>query len=110
VWLPISLLVGLGVAISFPVRSAAAVAGLPAAQFGMGGAINQTARQIGSVIGVAAVVAILGQPTGLDGALQRFRHVWLVCAGMAALSAAVSAFQRPAVAPAAARPVLAEAA
>jgi len=110
VWLPISLLVGLGVAMSFPVLSAAAVAGLPAAQFGMGGAINQTARQIGSVIGVAAVVAILGQPTGLDGALQRFRHVWLVCAGMAALSAAVSAFQRPAVAPAAARPVLAEAA
>jgi EmrB/QacA subfamily drug resistance transporter len=107
VWLPISLLVGLGVALSFPVLSAAAVAGLPAPQFGTGGAINQTARQIGSVIGVAVVVAILGQPTSFDDALQRSQHVWLVCAAMAAISAAVSAFQRPAVERSAA-PVLVE--
>jgi EmrB/QacA subfamily drug resistance transporter len=98
VWLPISLLVGLGVALSFPVLSAAAVAGLPPQQFGMGGAINQTARQIGSVIGVAVVVAILGQPASVDEALHRSQHVWMVCAAMAAISAAVSAFQRPAVA------------
>jgi len=98
VWLPISLLVGLG------------VAGLPQQHFGMGGAINQTARQIGSVIGVAVVVAILGQPTSLDDALHRSKHVWVVCAVMATLSAVVSSFQRPAVAEAPALPVLAEAA
>jgi len=110
VWLPISLLVGLGVAMSFPVLSAAAVAGLPQQHFGMGGAINQTARQIGSVIGVAVVVAILGQPTSLDDALHRSKHVWVVCAVMATLSAVVSSFQRPALAEAPALPVLAEAA
>ena len=110
VWLPISLLVGLGVAMSFPVLSAAAVAGLPQQHFGMGGAINQTARQIGSVIGVAVVVAILGQPTSLDDALHRSKHVWVVCAVMATLSAVVSSFQRPALAEAPALPGLAEAA
>ena len=41
---------------TFPVLSAAAVAGLPAERFGVGGAINQTARQIGAVLGVALLV------------------------------------------------------
>jgi EmrB/QacA subfamily drug resistance transporter len=110
VWLPISLLVGLGVAMSFPVLSAAAVAGLPQQHFGMGGAINQTARQNGSVVGVAVVVAILGQPTSPDDALHRSKYVWVVCAVMATLSAVVSSFQCPAVAERPAVPVLAEAA
>jgi len=61
-WLPGSLLVGLGVALSFPVLSAAAVAGLPQERFGIGGAINQTARQIGAVVGVAILIAIVGTP------------------------------------------------
>jgi EmrB/QacA subfamily drug resistance transporter len=95
VWLPISLLVGVGVALSFPVLSAAAVAELPPEHFGMGGAVNQTARQVGSVIGVALVVAILGQPSGLTEALTRSHHTWVVCAAMAALSGVISAFQRP---------------
>ena len=47
-WLPASLLTGLGVALTFPVLSAAAVAGLPAERFGVGGALNQTARQMGA--------------------------------------------------------------
>jgi MFS family permease len=61
-WLPGSLLVGLGVALTFPVLSAAAVAGLPQDRFGVGGAINQTARQIGAVLGVAILIAIIGTP------------------------------------------------
>ena len=59
-WLPGALLVGVGVALSFPVLSAAAVAGLPQERFGIGGAINQTARQIGAVLGVAVLIAIVG--------------------------------------------------
>jgi hypothetical protein len=38
----------------------AAVAGLPPERFGVGGAVNETARQIGAVLGVALLVAVLG--------------------------------------------------
>jgi MFS family permease len=96
-WLPLSLLVGLGVALTFPVLSAAAVAGLPADRFGAGGAINQTARQLGAVLGVALLVAILGTPTSAADALGRFRWVWLMAATAAALCAAISlGHRRPA--------------
>jgi EmrB/QacA subfamily drug resistance transporter len=93
-WLPGSLLVGLGVALSFPVLSAAAVAGLPQERFGIGGAINQTARQIGAVVGVAILIAIVGTPASLDDALGRFRTAWIVAATAALGSAAMSSFQR----------------
>jgi EmrB/QacA subfamily drug resistance transporter len=93
-WLPGALLVGLGVALSFPVLSAAAVAGLPQERFGIGGAINQTARQIGAVLGVAVLIAIVGTPTTPDQALDRFRVAWLVGAVAALGSAVVSSFHR----------------
>jgi MFS family permease len=91
-WLPGALLVGAGVALSFPVLSAAAVAGLPQERFGIGGAINQTARQIGAVLGVAMLIAIVGTPTTPDQALDRFRVAWLVGAAVAIGSAVVSSF------------------
>jgi EmrB/QacA subfamily drug resistance transporter len=93
-WLPGALLVGVGVALSFPVLSAAAVAGLPQERFGIGGAINQTARQIGAVIGVAVLIAVVGAPSSLDQALHRFRVAWLIGAAAAIGSAAVSSFHR----------------
>ena len=97
-WLPASLLGGLGVALTFPVLSAAAVAGLPMDRFGIGGAVNQTARQMGAVLGIALLVAILGTPTSLDEAITAFRHAWLLCAGASVLSALISSRQRALVA------------
>jgi MFS family permease len=94
-WLPPTILVGLGVAFSFPVLSAAAVAGLPADRFGAGGALNQTARQLGAVLGVALLVAVLGTPTSASDALDHFRWAWLLCALAAGASALISSFQRP---------------
>ena len=93
-WLPGTLLVGVGVALSFPVLSAAAVAGLPQERFGIGGAINQTARQVGAVLGVAILIAVIGTPASLDQALTRFRVAWLIGAVAAVGSAAVSSFHR----------------
>ncbi|HUP84634.1 MAG TPA: MFS transporter [Acidimicrobiales bacterium] len=78
-WAPSALLVGLGVALSFPVLSAAAVSGLPPEKFGVGGAINQTSRQLGAVLGVALLVAIIGTPESAEAALQAFRHAWVLC-------------------------------
>jgi MFS family permease len=89
-WLPASLVTGLGVALTFPVLSAAAVAGLPPARFGMGGAINQTARQMGAVLGVALLVAILGTPESPAAALDAFQRAWLLCAVASLVSGAIS--------------------
>ena len=103
-WLPATLLGGLGVAMVFPVLSAAAVAGLPMERFGVGGAVNQTARQLGGVVGVALLVAILGTPTTLEAALDGFRDVWLLCAVASLTAGAISSLHgarvpAPAVAP-----------
>lgn len=98
-WLPATLVGGLGVAMTFPVLSAAAVAGLPMERFGIGGAVNQTARQIGAVLGVALLVAVLGTPASLDAARDAFRQAWLLCAVAALASAAISSRQLRATAP-----------
>ncbi len=63
-WLPGLLLSGMGVGLVLPSLSAAAVNRLPAAQFAVGSAVNQATRQIGSVMGVAVTVLLLGH-TGL---------------------------------------------
>jgi len=97
-FLPPALLVALGVAASFPVLSAAAVAGLPSDRFAAGGAINQTARQLGAVLGVALLVAILGTPASADQAVDHFHNVWLMCGAFTLVSAAISLFHRPLVA------------
>jgi MFS family permease len=103
-WLPASLLTGLGVALTFPVLSAAAVAGLPPERFGVGGAVNQTARQMGAVLGVALLVAILGTPGSPGEALDAFQQAWLMAAGAGVLSAVIATRLRhvEAVVPAAA--------
>jgi len=90
VWLPAWVLIGLGVALTFPVLSAAAVAGLPPDRFGVGGAINQTSRQLGAVLGVALLVAILGTPTSSAEAMDAFRDAWLLCAVASLVCAAIS--------------------
>lgn len=62
-WLPAVILTGLGVGMVMPSLSGAAVAHLPAARFGVGSAVNQAIRQMGTVLGVALTVAITGHTT-----------------------------------------------
>jgi MFS family permease len=96
-WLAPSLVGGLGVALTFPVLSAAAVAGLPADRFAAGGALNQTARQLGAVLGVAALVALLGSPASPSDAHDQLTQVWVLCAVAGVTSAAIaSLLLRPA--------------
>jgi NTE family protein len=59
-WLPATVVSGLGIGLAFPALSAAAVAALPEPQFAKGSAINASARQLGALLGVAILVAILG--------------------------------------------------
>ncbi len=59
-WLPGLFLSGIGVGMVLPSLSGAAVAGLPAAQYAVGSAVNQATRQLGSVLGVAVTVLLVG--------------------------------------------------
>jgi len=62
-WLPGLFLSGIGVGMTLPSLSAAAVNRLPSDQYAVGSAVNQATRQIGSVIGVAITVLLLGHST-----------------------------------------------
>jgi EmrB/QacA subfamily drug resistance transporter len=88
-WLPGMLVVGLGIGLTFPVLSAAAVSTLPQERFAVGGAVNQTARQIGGAVGVAILVVILGVPRTQTEALAGFHHLWLYATAMALASGLV---------------------
>jgi hypothetical protein len=75
-WLPASIIVGIGIGLTFPVLSAAAVSSLPSERFAVGSAVNQTARQIGGALGVALLVTLLGSTAASNTALENFRHLW----------------------------------
>jgi EmrB/QacA subfamily drug resistance transporter len=95
-WLPGTLIVGLGIGLTFPVLSAAAVASLPQHRFAVGSAVNQTARQIGGAIGIAVLVMLLGKPRDASDALMRFHHLWAYGAAMALVSGLIgSLIPRP---------------
>jgi EmrB/QacA subfamily drug resistance transporter len=62
-WLPMT---GLGVGLSFSAWGSAAVAELPPSRFATGGAITGCVRQIGAVLGIAILVAVLVAATPAD--------------------------------------------
>lgn len=64
--LPGMLLTGVGVGLILPTLISAAVTALPAASFSTGSAVVTMARQIGTVIGTALLVAALGGATAGD--------------------------------------------
>jgi EmrB/QacA subfamily drug resistance transporter len=101
-WLPATLLVGLGIGLTFPVLGAAAVSSLHPGRFAVGSAVNQTARQVGGAFGVAVLVVVLGSPRSPGADLTSTRHLWLFCALMAALSglASLGVGRRPSPVPA----------
>jgi EmrB/QacA subfamily drug resistance transporter len=95
-WLPATLLTGLGIGLTFPIMSAAAVSSLPGNRFAVGSAVNQTARQVGGSLGIALLVVILGTPSTAASALVNFRHLWLFATVAAILSGAVATRLGPA--------------
>src|ERR1700677_1030962 len=91
-WLPGTLIVGLGIGLTFPVISAAAVSSLEPARYSVGSAVNQTARQIGGALGVAILVVVLGTPKNINAALSNFHHLWIFAASTAAIAGVICAF------------------
>ncbi len=58
--LPGQLLTGLGIGLVLPVLSSVIGSALPASQWGSGASLLNTARQVGSVLGIALVVTVIG--------------------------------------------------
>jgi len=94
VWLPATLVAGLGIGLTFPVLSAAAVSDLHPERFAVGSAVNQTARQVGGALGVACLVVLLGTPRSPMQALDDFHHLWWFAATMAVASGLVCGLLR----------------
>jgi len=88
-FMPGSVLVGVAIGLSFPSLTAASAQALRAHQFCAGSAVTASARQLGAVIGVSVLVAVLGTPTP-DTALAAFHRSWAVVAATAAASALVA--------------------
>ena len=75
-WLPLT---GLGVGLSFSAWGSAAVAELPPSRFATGGAVTGCLRQIGAVLGIAVLVAVLAAATPADP-LGPFHDAWRLMA------------------------------
>ncbi len=85
-WLPLQIIGGIAIGFLLVGLSGAAVAGLPPARFGVGGAVNNAVRQLGGVIGTALAVVLVGQPqTPLAG----FQSAFLWIAGLSVLTAII---------------------
>ena len=83
-WLPGILLTGSAVGMVLPSLSGAAVARLAPGRFAIGSAVNQAVRQIGSVLGVAATVALVGHA---GPQLVDFQHLYAAHITLALLTA-----------------------
>jgi EmrB/QacA subfamily drug resistance transporter len=88
--LPAQLLGGAGVGLTIPSLLAAGSASLTPARFGSGSGILNTGRQIGTVLGVAGLVAILARVSQTDP-VASYRHGLLLIIGFFVAAGATAA-------------------
>lgn len=92
--LPGLLLTGIGIGLALPTLIAAAATALPQHRFATGSGVLNMARQLGAVLGIAALVRILGTPQTSSAALVAFRNGWVALAVVSGAAAAASALLR----------------
>ncbi|MEI5673165.1 MULTISPECIES: MFS transporter [unclassified Nocardioides] len=86
-FLPAWVVTGIGVGLVMPNLVAAATATLPPEQTSTGAGVITMARQLGLVLGVSVLVAVVTADPGIDG----FRTAWLLVALSGVLAAATAA-------------------
>ena len=92
-WLPAQLVSGSAVGLTFAGLTSASVADLPLSRLATGTAVSSCFRQIGAVVGIAGLVAVLGTPDTRTP-LPAFERAWLLMA-CTALGAALLASWLP---------------
>ena len=90
-WLPGQIISGIGVGATLPVLGSAALAAVPGGRFATASAVNSSARQIGAVLGIAILVAIVGTPTP-DTVVDSLRVGWVFTAGCFVVTAVIAVF------------------
>ena len=90
VFLVLGVLLAVGIGAFIPVNTAAAVAELPPTRLSVGGAVNNTSRQVGSVLGIAALVAVLGDPRDPEALIEAHHRGWYLIAATMLLAAIIS--------------------
>src|SRR3954453_16935481 len=81
--LPGMILTGIGVGLTLPSVSAAAVSALPPARLATGSAVLQMARQLGIALGVAVLIAIFGHPAPGEAVAHFHNGWWFIAAARA---------------------------
>ena len=81
-WLPGQLAMGLGVGLGFATIVGACLRDLAPTQLGVGSGMSATTRQLGAVLGVAILIAILGPAPGPDS----YDAGWWAMGGLALLA------------------------
>jgi EmrB/QacA subfamily drug resistance transporter len=96
--LPGMLITGIGVGLTLPSLMSTAASSLPPPSFATGSAVVNMLRQVGFAVGVAMLVAVLGNPAGRAAELTAFRHGWwaTAAAGLVATVSAIWLRGRPA--------------
>ena len=88
-WLPVQIVSGAAFGMAFAALATATVMDLPPNRLATGTALSSCARQIGAVLGIAVLVAVLGTPAPAE-ALQRFDEAWLLMAAALAAAALIA--------------------
>jgi NTE family protein len=94
VWLPYQVVAGVGIGLGLPTLIGATASGLPAGRFATGMALATTARQLGAVLGVALLVAVVGTPAPGD-ALAAYQAGFALCAIAVTLAAGAAMLLGP---------------
>ncbi|HUP74473.1 MAG TPA: MFS transporter [Acidimicrobiales bacterium] len=95
-WLPGGTLIGFGMGLTYPMIGSACVRGVEGADLSVASAANRMTLQIGNAVGIALVIAILGDASG-HAMLDQMRIGWAVTAAMVvAVAATMALLDRPA--------------
>jgi pimeloyl-ACP methyl ester carboxylesterase len=92
-WLPAQLVSGTAIGLTFAGLTTASVMDLPPNRLATGTALESCFRQLGAVLGIAALIAIVGTPSPAH-AMHAFEHAWWLMA-LSALVAAPFALALP---------------
>src|SRR5918993_1967959 len=76
-WMPGQVLSGIGVGATLPLLGSAALAAVPGGRYATASAAVSSARQLGGVLGIAVLVAVIGEPTPTT-AVQALRDGWVL--------------------------------
>jgi EmrB/QacA subfamily drug resistance transporter len=93
VWhlLPSFIITGIGQGLTFPSMTVAALTGVPQAQHGVAGAVNVTAQQVGSSVGVAALVVVASAAVGV---LAGYHAAFYAATALCLVGAVIAAVTR----------------